>query len=166
MNDETNQTNASETARFDGNELETSDHGRRDVQSPDIHEAQAHLDEAIDALESLLNERQAAAARADAEGQFTIPLLDEVVVPSPDGEAPASLMNTPEWEANAERIARFQPIFERLASEIEVIIQGSVDEALKSANQKILQRVRNHVAIVLPEILEELENEQAQERDQ
>ncbi|MEM7250916.1 MAG: hypothetical protein AAF493_05815 [Pseudomonadota bacterium] len=151
--------------RVDPNRPGQNDAGEGDRsarEDSEIHRVQSNLDDAIDALESLLNQRQQANPGAEADGQYTIPLLDEVVVPNPD--APP-LPNPPEWDANAERIARFQPIFDRLASELEVIIQGSIDEALKTANRKIQQRIRNHIAIVLPEILEELENEQAQERD-
>ncbi|MCH9672727.1 MAG: hypothetical protein K0U93_14915 [Gammaproteobacteria bacterium] len=129
-----------------------------------IHEAQSQLDRAIDELEQMLNQRQSpeglqASTATNADGQYTIPLLDDVVVPSRDVESPLP-STTPEWDANAERIAHFQPILDRLASELEVIVQTGVDEALLSANKKILQRVRNHIAIVLPEILEELEYEQ------
>ena len=50
-------------------------------------------------------------------------------------------------------------LFDRLASEIDVIVQSGVDEALKAAAKNIRSKVKQHVAIVLPEILDELANE-------
>jgi len=44
----------------------------------------------------------------------------------------------------------------RLASEIDVIVQTSVEAALKEAGKKARRRIREHMEIVLPEILEEL----------
>jgi hypothetical protein len=62
----------------------------------------------------------------DPGEQYVIPLLDEVVIP------------------------------ERLASEIEIIMQDRIEAALRKAHEEIRVQVRNHLDITLPEIVEEL----------
>ena len=137
-------------------------------------EVSHQLDDAIDELEALLKEREGDFLHplgtmprpTQAGNQYAIPLDDKTHGSEPDSitsKLDLPLLTTPEWEANAEKISRFQPILDRLANELEVIIQTGVDEALKIANQKIMHRVHNHVAIVLPEILEEIEHEQNRE---
>ena len=141
-------------------------------------EVSYQLDNAIDQLEALLKDRESdfihplgtILSPTQANSQYTIPLDDEADGLGLDSTFPELSgignlpLTTPEWEANAEKVARFRPILNRLANELEVIIQTGVDEALKLANQKIMHRVHNHVAIVLPEILEEIEHEQSRER--
>ena len=45
---------------------------------------------------------------------------------------------------------------ERLANEIEVIVQARVETALQEAAEDIREQVRNHLEIMLPEIIEDL----------
>lgn len=124
------------------------------------------LNTAINELENVLNRRQVLADESGPDPtsetpgrgeQYSIPLLHDVVEPA--GPAPARNSLRPDApgldpvQAEAEP---FRPIIERLASEIEVIVQTGVEEALKAAGSDILRKVIEHVEIVLPEILEEL----------
>jgi hypothetical protein len=92
---------------------------------------------------------------AEHDGQYTIPLLEDVVkLGQPAPTLPPAPLNAP---ISLSPVA--QRLFERLASEIDVIVQTGVDDALKAAARDIRKRVKQHVAIVLPEILDELANE-------
>ena len=51
---------------------------------------------------------------------------------------------------------------ERLASEIEVIMVARLENALREASEEIRRQVRNHIEIVLPEILDELAREEGE----
>ena len=118
---------------------------------------------AIDALEALLETRHGmpsepasvASTPIEHEGQYTIPLLNEVVLPG--HRAALEESPPPELSPMARRL------FDRLASEIDVIVQTGVDDALKAAARDIRQRVKDHVAIVLPEILDELSHDDSDE---
>tara|TARA_B100000676_G_scaffold301846_1_gene349638 strand:- start:993 stop:1439 length:447 start_codon:yes stop_codon:yes gene_type:complete len=109
---------------------------------------------AIDDLEALLSERHGMPAPADArarvenDGQYTIPLSSDVARPGQIGPDPDR--EPPKLSPQAQRL------FDRLASEIDVIVQTGVDDALKAAARDIRKRVKDHVSIVLPEILDEL----------
>ena len=50
----------------------------------------------------------------------------------------------------------YRHLVDRLANEIEVIIQTRTDEAMRQAAAEIADRVRKHVGIVFQEIIEEL----------
>lgn len=108
--------------------------------------------DAIDDLETLLSERHGMPAKAgervELDGQYTIPLLNEVVRQGQEDIDPGRPPPTLSPQA--------QRLFERLASEIDVIVQTGVDDALKAAARDIRKRVKDHVSIVLPEILDEL----------
>ena len=125
------------------------------------------LNAAISELEDALNEHAAPdpTPLVNEEGepaqgeQYTIPMLDEVVLPALDQET-AYHNHRAELEALSEGAGAYRPIFERLASEIEVIVQAGVDDALKDASKRILRRVNEHIEIVLPEILDELARKQ------
>jgi hypothetical protein len=119
---------------------------------------------ALDTLEDMLTTRdEAHAAPAnsapeppliESDGQYSIPLLDDVVLPGmPDIERQAMDHSPVNLSPMAQRL------FDRLASEIDVIVQTGVDDALKAAAKNIRARVKQHVAIVLPEILDELSHE-------
>ena len=82
-----------------------------------------------------------------------MPLLDEVVVPGDE------MVGLPPTVTPADLSPVAQRLFDRLASEIDVIVQTGVDDALKAAAKNIRARVKQHVAIVLPEILDELSQE-------
>ena len=50
----------------------------------------------------------------------------------------------------------YRHLVDRLANEIDVIVQTGTEEAMHRAATEIADKVREHVAIVLPEIIEEL----------
>ena len=149
----------------------------------DSVDATEHLNSAISELEHVLSERHGVetgltsvretTTRSDptipATAQYSIPLLDEVVVPgsgSPGASGPraprpeALVDHTVELQALAAGAGAYRAIFERLASEIEVIVQAGVDEALRDAARAIRRRVNEHIEIILPEILDELSRKQ------
>ena len=91
------------------------------------------------------------------DDQYSIPLLDEVVVP---GTAVPEALPSPA-DAEPEALADDEPsvrrrLAERIASEIEVIVQDRLEAALARAGEEIREQVRNHMDIILPEIVEEL----------
>ena len=45
---------------------------------------------------------------------------------------------------------------ERLANEIEVIVQARMEEAIQNAIPEIREQVRNHLDIILPEIVDDM----------
>jgi hypothetical protein len=51
----------------------------------------------------------------------------------------------------------------RIANEIEVIVQSRIEAALQSATDDIRQQVKNHIEIMLPEILDEMTHERGRE---
>ena len=122
-----------------------------------IGELEDALSERADA-DSLLSTRQSANGFQPAQGeQYTIPMLDNALAPSGELDNLEPVVNhAAELEAFQENAGGYRPIFERLASEIEIIVQTGVDDALQEAGKRILQRVNDHIEIVLPEILDEL----------
>ena len=50
----------------------------------------------------------------------------------------------------------YRHLIERIANEIDVIVQTGTEEAMRRAAVDIAARVREHVAIILPEVIEEL----------
>ena len=50
----------------------------------------------------------------------------------------------------------YRHLIDRLANEIDVIVQTGTEEAMRRAAVDIADRVRDHVAIILPEVIEEL----------
>ncbi len=114
---------------------------------------------ALDTLEELLadgksdDDETSSSPRIEQDGQYNIPLLDEVVVPGDE------MVGLPPTVTPADLSPVAQRLFDRLASEIDVIVQTGVDDALKAAAKNIRARVKQHVAIVLPEILDELSQE-------
>jgi hypothetical protein len=136
---------------------------------PAPEQDQASLTDALDQLENLLDTgaegtrpTETAQAGGDgdqiAQGQYTIPLLSEVVSPGPSGpleaerESPTQAHSLPPL---AEDPAS-QELIRRLASEIEVIVHTAVDEAVGRAHAAIRDQVQQHLDIVLPEIVEEI----------
>ena len=78
------------------------------------------------------------------------PTEPKAVDPDPDGDRygdspPPSL--APEV---------YRHLIDRLANEIDVIVQTGTEEAMKRAAVDIAAKVREHVAIILPEVIEEL----------
>lgn len=92
------------------------------------------------------------------DGQCTIPLLDDVVLPgaqapssdAADGDYPEAPLLSIADDKDCERLVQ------RLTSELEVIIQTGVEEALRAASKRISRQVKDHIDIMLPEILEEI----------
>ena len=117
-----------------------------------------HEDPAGDSLGDGSGERVADQAHIDGgEEQYVIPLLDDVVIASPSGYTPppAARVNQPFIDADDEPALR-KRLAERLASEIEIITQDRIEAALETAREEIRVQVRNHLDIMLPEIVEEL----------
>lgn len=151
-------------------EYEREDEGEDGQRAPPGDEA---LNEALTTLQDLLEkrsrqrraeeqaEREGPATAEDADGQYSIPLLRDVVIPGVEGDAAPAAEG---WDAQPpshpspsitdDELCR--QAIERLTSEIEVIVQTGVDEALQQASKRIMRQVKNHIDITLPEILEEI----------
>ncbi len=119
--------------------------------------AEESLDEALNHLERMLEGREGSQpdrpTSAPAEHQYEIPMLDEVVLPGAESEP--TPFPTPDHEAEeSEELSR--RVAERLASEIEIIVNDSIERAIAEALADAQARIRDHLAIVLPEIVEEL----------
>jgi hypothetical protein len=121
------------------------------------------LNEALSDLERMLQRHRGSGERVpqdppDDGEQYTIPLLDEVVVPGvsvPGSDAPGA---PPAEDAalDDDEPAMRRRLAARLASEIEVIVQDRMEAALATAREEIRAQVRNHMDIILPEIVDEL----------
>ena len=126
--------------------------------------AEESLNQALNDLEKILDQQKDASSAADittptpAGQQYDIPLLNDVIVPE-DGEmeapaepyeSPTAPPGSPEYD-HASRL-----LVARIASEIEVIVQSRIEAALEKATIEIRQQVKNHIEIMLPEILEEI----------
>ena len=90
------------------------------------------------------------------EAQYPIPLLDDMVMPGelapPFVSAGDLAIDDPPLGTAALR----RRLAERLASEIEVIAQTRIEAALLEVSERIRTEVRDHIEIVLPEIVDEL----------
>ena len=64
-----------------------------------------------------------------------------------------------------EAVPAYADLLSRLASELDIIIESCVDEALAQAKQDLLVKIKNHLDIVLPEILDEMSRRQADHSD-
>jgi len=123
------------------------------------------LNEALGDLERMLQRHRGAGPDAggdnpagDDDEHYSVPLLEEVVVPgvpmpavdprpAPEGIASGAEDDEP---AIRRRLAT------RIASEIEVIVQDRLEAALETARDEIRHQVRNHLDIILPELVDEL----------
>ncbi len=144
---------------------------REDAPRDDSAPANVDLDEGADELE-----------------QYTIPLLNDVVIPgigitprdpaesesesdthSPvpeqlDQAAMMAQLNGPASGAEAGEIsepeldeaALRRRLADRLASEVEVIVQACLEVAVNNACDEIRVQVRNHLDIILPEIVDDM----------
>lgn len=131
--------------------------------------AEESLSEALNGLEQILERRRRgrpdavppvadAAESAHADAQYTIPLLHDVVVPGddePSARVPGHA-EPPAPESDLDEEQAWRTLSERLANEIEVIVQARVETALQEAAEDIREQVRNHLEIMLPEIIEDL----------
>ncbi|MCP5149325.1 MAG: hypothetical protein H6983_12570 [Ectothiorhodospiraceae bacterium] len=106
------------------------------------------LDRALDDLEDILGHRD---GRESDSAPHSVPLLDDVVVRGDRRGAGIDALGLSPEEARAlERVAV------RLASEIEVILNARIETAVTEALEDVRRQVRNHIEIILPEILDEL----------
>jgi len=146
-------------------------------QKPADWSADAGLQQALNSLEEILegkervepepvSETRRAEPPVTDDAQYTIPLLDDVVsrTPATASEPPAPTPPPREPVGSIVEDPECQSIIERLSSEIEVIVQASVDEAMSRANEQIAERVRDHIDIILPEILDEIAQIRARKR--
>jgi len=90
--------------------------------------------------------------RDSGSGQTAIPLLHDVVMPGDENTVAADTDESPS-DDDAQACRQF---VERLANEIEVIVHARVEAAVRDAADDIREQVRNHLDIMLPEILDEL----------
>ena len=137
----------------------------QDPPSSDTDEpADVSLNKALSDLEQILessdDESSPSPTEPDVLGnQYTIPLLDDVV--SPGAEIGGDLDDFP-IAASGRRILSLeddvdcQNVIHRLSSEIEVIVQSGLEQALDNAKIDITEQVKKHVSIILPEILDEI----------
>ncbi len=125
------------------------------------------LHEAIDALEGMLDGTSVSSQHeaegfalepeeaASAEDERELPLLQDIVMPgNPETGAAEGSWN--EYRASPEVAEIRKQVRERLASEIEVIVQCGFESALQDISKEILARLEQHLDIVLPEILDEI----------
>ncbi len=124
------------------------------------------LHQAIDALEGMLdgssvsspNEAENFTLAADdntANNEGELPLLQDIVMPGdPNLEASDGSWN--ERRGSPEIAEIRKQVRQRLASEIEVIVQCGFESALQDISKEILTRLEQHLDIVLPEILDEI----------
>lgn len=131
--------------------------------------AEESLSDALNGLEQILESRKTAPSKAGNSGeskptaasedsQYTVPLLHDVVVPGSDSSVGQdNEPNSVEAQApNLDDDEACRKLAERLANEIEVIVQARVEAAVHEAAVDIREQVRNHLEIMLPEIIEEL----------
>lgn len=143
----------------------TGDVGRRVDPAP----AEESLSEALSGLEQILEQRRRARSGAErppevaprtepADAQYTIPLLHDVVVPGgDDASGLAAGSDGPQaLEPGVDEEEMCRKLSERLANEIEVLVQARIETAVQEAAEDIREQVRNHLEIMLPEIIEEL----------
>jgi hypothetical protein len=130
--------------------------------------AEESLSEALNGLEQILEHRQrprrethkpagSEPQAAPADPQDTIPLLHDVVAPGDGltGQGADHGHGEP-LEPGIEEAEACRTLVERLANEIEVIVQARVEAAVQEAAEDIREQVRKHLEIMLPEIIEEL----------
>jgi len=132
--------------------------------------AEESLSEALNGLEQILEHRRPAPPglvesapeqpkSGPADPQYTIPLLHDVVMPS-GGEPDEQISDQPRGEPpepGAEAAEACRKLAERLANEIEVIVQARIETAVQEAAENIREQVRNHLEIMLPELIEDLD---------
>ncbi len=131
--------------------------------------AEESLSEALNGLEQILEQRKSAPPGVrepdreqpkpgPADPQYTIPLLHDVVVPGgeePHEQVPDQPRGEPP-EPRAEAAEACRKLAERLANEIEVIVQARIEAAVQESAGDIREQVRNHLEIMLPELIEDL----------
>lgn len=135
-------------------------HPEDENESPRPESGEDDLTDALGTLEHMLDRRGEATPTFETdppipdEDDHSIPLLNDVL--NPEG-APAE---APEGVAMPHRDLLagelHHQLVERLSSELEVIVQAGLEEAMKAATESISARAREHLRIILPEIIEEV----------
>ena len=141
-----------------------ADHPQDPPSSDTDEPADVSLNKALNDLEQILesSEGESSPPSDEPDGlseQYTIPLLDDVV--SPGAETGEDLDDSPivaigRRMLSLEDDADCQNVINRLSSEIEVIVQAGLEDALEDAKKNITEQVKKHVSIILPEILDEI----------
>ena len=135
--------------------------------------AKASLNDALNDLEQILQKRRPSAdagsrpsSEVSSRQQYDIPLLHDMVVPGKEvtGAPPAGHERPePPKPGSAEYEEACRLLVARIANEIEVIVQSRIEAALESATDEIRKQVKNHIEIMLPEILDEMTHERGRE---
>jgi hypothetical protein len=124
---------------------------------PETPEARkdAALDSALNTLEDILQHRRVVSREGDTPPEpppgETLPLLRDVVIPGEPGARRDDL------EPEPLHLPPHDDLVRRLVSELDIIIESCVDAALAEAKKDLMGKLKNHLEIVLPEILDELE---------
>ena len=138
--------------------------------NPPRGDASESLNDALDSLEDMLDRHDGRAPRESAaeedmlpedgddeedgdDAQYSIPLLNDIVTPPRLHAVPMPQAMPSDGDDYAEAVTRMAA---RLSSEIDVIVQSAVDEAIDLLRRDIGERLREHLDITLPEVLEEL----------
>jgi hypothetical protein len=143
-----------------GTDGEGSGHGTRRAAGP----AEA-LDGVLEELQGILDSRETPLGprprreggerprhgpEEQTEENDELPVLSEIVIPGP-APAPA-----PQAPTRSEPLSGHDDLVQRLVSEVEVIVRDCVDQSLARARRDIRVRIRQHLDILMPEILAEL----------
>ena len=124
---------------------------------------EASLNDALSDLERMLEQQGPEPLESEntsGEEHYTIPLLNEVVIPGP-GVPPQSAAPIAAGSHDSDSFDDDEPALRRrlaarLASEIEVIVYDRLERAIEQAKDDLREQVRNHLDIILPEIVEDI----------
>ena len=135
--------------------------------SPESDPGEGSLNQALDDLESIIGRR-------DGGAPSTREARDHAPAPPSGGDArypSARCEATHREDSGARNQASASPleskavdisagarerIAERLANEVEVIVNARLESAVREVLADVHRDVRNHIAIVLPELLDEI----------
>ena len=137
----------------------TSDDSTPEKTSGNDPDRDASLDDALSDLENILDVQagdDAGIEHSPAGAQYTIPLLDDVVIPGTEFPHEDRDETQPVPAIAIELDETSQAVINRLTNEIEVIVQAAMEDTLRKANKEITAKVKKHMNIVLEEILDEL----------
>lgn len=131
--------------------------------------SEEELEEALSTLEHILRHRHVVPDYHEqtpppVDHEEALPILKDVVIP---GDPPARLAMDAEpdgafevhdvYDESLEPAPHHDDLVVRLVNELDIIIESCVDDALAAAKRELMVKMKNHLDIVLPEILEELE---------
>ncbi|MDZ7751999.1 MAG: hypothetical protein U5S82_10105 [Gammaproteobacteria bacterium] len=135
-----------------------------------VNLSEEELDEALSTLEHILRHRHVVPddhphAAAAADHDEALPILKDVVIPG-DPPTPLAMDTGPDgafevhdsYDESLEPAPHHDDLVVRLVNELEIIIESCVDDALAAAKRNLMVKMKNHLDIVLPEILDELEH--------